>query len=152
MSASTEIRDFLHRHLQAIFDGDWQTYHATTVPELTLYEWYITPQRIDGIPFHDFQMTEAARSDTTSSPLVPDREGLPQKPRTRFDLAHYAEQRYGDTVIASYTLLISQGTERGVVVRSYNESRVMVKFGDGWKVVHVHKSPSWNAPFQPPPS
>jgi hypothetical protein len=152
MSTSTEIRDFLHKHLQAIFDGDLQTYHATTVPELTLYEWYITPQRIDGIPFHDFQMTEAARSDTTGSPLVPDREGLSQKPRTRFDLAHYAEQRYGDTVIASYTLLISQGTERGVVVRSYNESRVMVKFGDGWKVVHVHKSPSWNAPFQPPPS
>lgn len=151
MSPSTEIRDFLHKHLQAIFDGDLQTYHATTVPELTLYEWYVTPQRIDGIPFHDFQMTEAARSDTTSSPLVPDREGLSRKPRTRFDLAHYAEQRYGDTVIASYTLLISQGTERGVVVRSYNESRVMVKFSDGWKVVHVHKSPSWNAPFQPPP-
>jgi hypothetical protein len=36
------------------------------------------------------------------------------------------------------------------VVRSYNESRIMVKFPDGWRVVHVHKSPAWNAPFQPP--
>jgi calcium/calmodulin dependent protein kinase II association protein len=149
MFPSNEIRDFLYNHLQAIFGGDLQTYHATTVPDLTLYEWYITPHRIDGIPFHDFQMAEAARSDTTSSPLVPDREGLTEKPRTRFDLAHYAEQRYGDTAIASYTMLISQSTPRGVKVLSYNESRVMVKFPEGWKVVHVHKSPSWNAPFQP---
>ena len=149
MSPSTEIRDFLHKHLQAIFDSDLQTYHATTVPELTLYEWYITPHRIDGIPFHDFQMAEAARSDTPSAPLAPDREGLPQKPRTRFDLANYAEQRYGDTAIATYTMLISQSTERGVVVRSYNESRVMVKFSDGWKVVHVHKSPAYASPLEP---
>ena len=150
MPPSTEIRDFLHKHLQAIFDSDLQTYHATTVPELTLYEWYITPHRVDGIPFHDFQMNEAARSDTTGSPLVPDREGLTEKPRTRFDVANYAEQRYGDTAIAHYTMLISQSTSRGVTILSYNESRVMVKFPDGWKVVHVHKSPSWNAPFQAP--
>ena len=143
------IRDYLHKHLQAIFDGDLATYHATTVPELTLYEWYITPHRIDGIPFHDFQMTESARSDTTSSPLVPDAKGLAEKPRTRFDLANYAEQLYGDTAIASYTMLISQSTPRGVKVLSYNESRVIVKFPDGWKVVHVHKSPAWRAPFQP---
>ena len=54
MPPSAEIRDFLHKHLQAIFDSDLQTYHTTTVPELTLYEWYITPHRVDGIPFHDF--------------------------------------------------------------------------------------------------
>lgn len=35
----TETRAFLERHLQAIFESDLATYHATTVPELTLYEW-----------------------------------------------------------------------------------------------------------------
>lgn len=149
MSVPSDVREFLERHLQAIFESDLETYHATTVPELTLYEWYVTPHRIDGIPFHDFQMSEAGRTDTTSTPLVPDAEGLPQKPRTRFDLAHYAEQRYGDTAIACYTLLISQSTPRGVVVRSYNESRVLVKFAEGWKVVHVHKSPSFKTPLDP---
>jgi hypothetical protein len=146
----SEIRDFLEKHLQAIFDSDLETYRATTTSELTLYEWYIPPHRIDGIPFHDFMMTEAARADTTSSPLVPDLHGLSEKPRVRFDLAHYAEQRYADTAIASYTMLISQSTPQGVRVNSYNESRVLVKFPEGWKVVHVHKSPAWNAPFQPP--
>ena len=45
----------------------------------------------------------------------------------------------------------SRVTELEALVRGFAAgSRVMVKFGDGWKVVHVHKSPSWNAPFQPP--
>ena len=76
--------------------------------------------------------------------------GEMRPPRVRFDLSNYREQLYGDTAIASYTLLVSTSTGAGVTVRSYNESRVMVRFPDGWKVVHVHKSPSWNAPFQPP--
>ncbi len=152
----SEIRDFLERHLQSIFDGDLETYHATTVPELTIYEWYITPQRIDGVPFHDFMMTEAGRLGAT--PLTGEalaaagaggRPRPTERPRTRFDLANYAEQRYGDAAVASYTLLISQSTSSGVKVISYNESRVIVKFPDGLKVVHVHKSPAWNAPFQP---
>ena len=72
------------------------------------------------------------------------------KARTRFDLANYRQQRYGDTAICSYTMLISKGTTEGVRVVSYNESRVMVKVDGEWKIVHVHKSPSWAAPFQPP--
>jgi len=34
--------------------------------------------------------------------------------------------------------------------QSHNESRVLVKGQEGWKVVHVHKSPSWDAPYQAP--
>ncbi len=156
----TDIRAFLERHLQAIFDSDLETYHATTVPELTLYEWYITPNRIDGIPFHDFMMTEAARAGATplSGAALAQAGGEPRpaetlRARRRFDLANYAEQHYGDgpaaVTIASYTLLISHSAAAGVKVISYNESRVIIKFPDGLKVVHVHKSPSWNAPFQP---
>jgi hypothetical protein len=136
----------LHRHLASIFEGDTDTYHATTVPELTLYEWYIVPHRIDGIPFHDFQMTELSRPDVSGSPLDPSVSN--EKPRTRYDLANLKLQEYGDTVIASYTMMLSQSTSAGVNVRSYNESRVLIKFGDDWKVVHVHKSPDWKAPFQ----
>ncbi len=145
----SEIRAFLEQHLQSVFDSDLETYHATTAPELTLYEWYIVPARLDGLPFHDFMLTESGRGGATAMTgegLAPSAE----KPRTRFDLAHYHEQIYGDTAIVSYTLLIQQSSPTGVVVRSYNESRVIIKFPEGHKVVHVHKSPSWNAPFQPP--
>lgn len=150
----SEIRAFLERHLQGIFDGDIERYHATTAPELTLYEWHVTPQRIDGLAFHDFMMQEAARPDTAGIALDPQAAGgIPEdKGRMRFDLADYHEQRYGDTAICSYTLLISRGTSSGVKVISYNESRVLVQIEGTWRVVHVHKSPSWNAPFQPPES
>ena len=148
----SEIRTILEQHLQSIFDNDTDAYHASTVPELTLYEWYVTPHRIDGLPFHDFMMTEAARDDTAGLALDPSPEGgRPEdKARIRFDLANYHEQRYSDTAICSYTLMVSKGTSHGVSVQSHNESRVLVRLEGTWRVVHVHKSPSWQAPFQAP--
>lgn len=148
----SEVRSFLNKHLTSIFANDIDTYHATTVPELSLYEWHVTPHRIDGWPFHDFMMTEMVREDTAGIALDPNPpEGYSAVDvRVHFELANYREQVYGETAICSYTMLISRGTARGVRVLSYNESRVMTKLEDHWKVVHVHKSPSWNAPFQPP--
>lgn len=148
----SEVREFLEAHLGSIFDGDIDGYHATTVPELTLYEWYVTPHRIRGLPFHDFMMEESGRDDSVAIALDPHPiEGsAEEKGRLRFDLSNYSEQRYGDTAVCSYTLLISRGSSSGVKVISYNESRVLIKMEGTWKVVHVHKSPSWKAPFQPP--
>jgi hypothetical protein len=62
------------------------------------------------------------------------------------DLANLHIQRYGDTAIASYTMLISTALPEGVRVASHNESRVIVKIDEAWKVVHCHKSPAWQAP------
>ncbi len=134
----SEVRSFLERHLQSVFESDTPTYHETTDANLTLYEWYVTPHRIEGLPFHDFMMTEASRAH-------PEGSSPQDKGRVRFDLANYQEQVFGESAVCSYTLLISKGTASGVEVLSYNERKI-----DGsWKVVHVHKSPSWNAPFQP---
>ncbi len=148
----TEIRTFLEEHLKMIFDNNITGYEATTTSDLTLYEWYVTPHRIDGQPFHEFMMTESSREDSAGMALDPNPAGEPsvEKPRARFDITNYKEQRYNDTAVCSYTLLISKGSSSGVRVLSYNETRVIVLVNDGWKVVHVHKSPSWNAPFQPP--
>jgi hypothetical protein len=146
----SEIRRSLERHLQSILDCDLRTYHATTSDDLTLYEWYVTPQRIDGLAFHDFLMTEAARPDSAATPLDPTPAAAADKARVRFDLANYHEQVYADTAICSYTLLVSRGTSSGVTVRSHNESRVLIRRDGEWIVVHVHKSPAWPAPFAPP--
>ena len=148
----SEIREFLERHLQAIFDSDVATYKATTADDLGLYEWYITPHRIDGIPFHEFLMSEAAR--TNAAPMTGEAlsagEPRAERPRVHFDLANYREQLYGNTAICSYTLLTSTSAGHGVEVRSYNETRVIVKFPDGWRVVHVHKSPTYKSPIIQP--
>ena len=65
---------------------------------------------------------------------------------SRLDLSNLHIQRYGDTAIASYTLLASTADGDGVKVAAHNESRVMVKLEGKWKVVHVHKSPAYPAP------
>ena len=69
---------------------------------------------------------------------------------SRFDLANLHIQRYGDTAIASYTMMVSTALPEGVSVASHNESRVMVKIDGKWKVVHCHKSPAWQAPHVDP--
>ena len=139
-----EIYDFLLRHLRSVQENDIPAYHETTSPDLTLYEWWVTPHRMDGLPFHEFMMESNAKSGTVFG------SDVKQKAETRFDLANLAIQRYGDTAIASYTLLISTALPEGVQVAAHNESRVMVKQAGQWKVVHVHKSPSWPAPHTQP--
>lgn len=140
-----EIHKFLIEHLDAIYKNDISTYHATTSDELTLYEWWVTPHRLEGLPFHDFMMSENAKRGLVFGAEV-EGERRMEPPRTRFDLANLRIQRYGETAIASYTLLTSSGTDEGVTVAAHNESRVIARLGGEWKVVHVHKSPAYKAP------
>ena len=141
--SNEEIVEFLKKHLQAVQENDTKTYNETTAEDLTLYEWWITPHRIDGLPFHEFMMFSNAERGTV---FGAEAKG---KATTRFDLSNLRVQNYGETAIASYTLLISTASAKGVKVASHNESRVIVKQNDMWKVVHVHKSPAWQAPHMP---
>lgn len=147
MNPDPEVLEFLLGHLDAIRTNDIPAYQASTHTELTMYEWWVTPNRIDGLPFHEFMMSENERRGSAFGfEIVKDDNG---ESHTRMDLANLHIQRYGDTAIASYTLLMTSGLETGVVVAAHNESRVMVKLDGRWQVVHVHKSPAWSAPYQP---
>ncbi len=139
-----EIRDFLLKHLMSVQENDTQAYRETTADDLTLYEWWITPHRIEGLPFHEFTMGSNAERGTVFG------SDASEKAASRLDLSNLHIQRYGDTAIASYTLLVSTALPGGVQVRAHNESRVMVKQAGTWKVVHVHKSPAWPAPHVQP--
>ena len=135
-----EIHVFLLKHLKGIQENDIASYHETTAKDLTIYEWWVTPHRLDGLPFHEFMMNaNAARGSVFGA------EDKGQKAQSRFDLSNLHIQRYGDTAIASYTLLISTALPEDVRVAAHNESRVMVMMGGAWKVAHVHKSPAWKA-------
>lgn len=139
-----EIYDALLANLRAVQENDLAAYRQTAAAELTLYEWWITPHRIDGLPFHEFMMESNASRGTVFG------SDARQKADTRFDVSNLCIQRYGDVAVASYTLLVSTALPDGVQVISHNESRVLVKQGAQWKVVHVHKSPAWSAPHMPP--
>ena len=129
-----EVWEVIQRHLASIFSGDVQTYDATTSADLSLYEWWVTPHRQDGLEFHRFMIEHrwAGEGDT------------------RFDLLEPRLQLYGDTAIVSYTFMLSRAKpEGGVEHRTHNESRVLIKRDGQWQIVHVHKSPAWSAPFEP---
>jgi hypothetical protein len=77
-----EIIEFIHHHIKSIIENDVDTYHATTSKDLTLYEWFVTPHRIDGIPFHDFMMeSNAAKGTVFGSDANIDHEGSQSKSR-----------------------------------------------------------------------
>ncbi len=129
-----EIWETVHRHLASIFTRDVDTYIATTAEDLSLYEWFITPHRQDGLPFHQF-MIENGWAGTESN--------------FRYDLWEPRLQLYDNTAIVSYTFMLTKVQDGIISHQSHNESRVLIKGKDGWKIVHVHKSPSWQAPHLP---
>jgi ketosteroid isomerase-like protein len=134
MNDEQEIWDALHRHLDSIFAGDSKTYAETTADDLSLYEWWVTPHRQDGLDFHKFMI---------------DNRWSGAADKWRYDLLEKRCQRYGDTAIVSYTFMRSVATESGVRHQTHNESRVLIKMDGVWKVVHVHKSPAHKMPLEP---
>jgi hypothetical protein len=129
-----EIWDVLHRHLRSIFTQDVKGYKATSSADLSLYEWYVTPHRQDGLAFHLFMIEHNWAGEGVDF---------------RYDLLEPRLQLHGDTAVVSYTFLLTQASGDGVTHRQHNESRVLVKTADSWQVVHVHKSPAWSAPYAP---
>ncbi len=125
-----EIWAFLDKHLQSIFTRDVETYKATTSDSLSLYEWFVTPHRQDGLDFHLFMLAHdwaAAGADF------------------RYDLLERRLQLFADTAILSYTFMLTIARNGVLEHSSHNESRVLVKTRDAWQVVHVHKSPAWKS-------
>jgi hypothetical protein len=143
-----EVLEFFYKHMQTIQENDLRAYRNTVSEDLSLYEWWVTPHRLDGVPFHEFMMSANAKQGTVFG--EPSGSDGDVSTETRFDYANMQVQRYADTGILSYTLLVSSATAQGVKVSSHNESRVVVKLDGEWKVVHVHKSPAWGAPHMPP--
>lgn len=139
-----ELMKVFHRHMQAILDNDVAAYHQTVIESMSMYEWWVTPHRIDGVPFHEFMMTTNASQKTVFGS-----DGL-RSEQTRYDYSNLLVQEFAEAAIISFTLLVSSSTPQGVVVKAHNESRVLVRVEGVWKVVHVHKSPAWGAPHIPP--
>ncbi len=125
----TDVLAFVRRHLEAVFGHDWETYQATTAPDLTLYEHFVTPHRQEGLDFHRFMIEHSwatAGHDHHVSIL---------EPRVQFLVN-------GAVAVVSYTLLVSVAGPEGVTHRSSNETRVLERREGSWQVVHVHKSPA----------
>jgi len=131
------LLDLLDRSLQTIWDGDADAYAALTADDVSFFEWYISPVRIDGLDFHLREILvhrAAVGGGDDASGLHIEHEIL--QPRI---------QVYGDTAIVTYMLFVRAVQGGRVQHISHNETRVFHNFGEGekwaWKLVHCHKSP-----------
>jgi ketosteroid isomerase-like protein len=143
MSDEQEILALLDRHLRSIWQGDLESYQATTARDVTFFEWYISTQRIDGLDFH-------LREIAANTRLSQARRTAGLRHEVEHEVLAPKVQRYGDVAIVTFTLLMRYTTDDGVRHTEQNETRIFHHRDAGWQLVHCHKSPMWPAPFAPP--
>ena len=114
MSSKTDmIMEVLERNLRSIWEGDVDAYQETTSENLSFFEWYISPQRIDGLDFHlrELRVHKDVMSGDQSEGSKIEHEIL--QPRI---------QDFGATVVVTYTLLIRAVTSVTALVALLKES------------------------------
>jgi ketosteroid isomerase-like protein len=126
MTAEEEVLDITRRMLEAMYTADSDVHRQYCAEDMSSFEWYIAPYRIDGADFH-LALIEAGGN----------------APVARFDMLTPRVQVYGDTAIVNYTLLRTTVSEdRAAAFARMNETRVFVRLDGAWKMVHLHKSPA----------
>ena len=122
-----EVIGLTRRMLDAMYTANAEVHRQHCAEDMSSYEWYIAPHRIDGADFH----LKLIDSGGNGSP-------------GRLDLLTPRVQVYGDTAIVNYTLLKTVFGVDGLPPQfsTINETRVFVKLEGIWKMVHLHKSPT----------
>jgi len=131
-SRRREVLEVLEKNLRSIQEGDVDLYRATTADDVTFFEWYISPDRIDGIDFH-------LREIRVHASVLGEGGTIEQ------EILNPKVQVYGPVAIVTYTLMIRSFCGGKVTHKSHHETRVFHDFGTPespeWKLVHCHKSP-----------
>jgi len=127
--AEEEVLTITRQMLDAMYTADPEVHRQHCAEDMSSYEWYIAPNRIDGLEFH-LKLIEGGGNGAPS----------------RLDLLTPRVQVYGDTAIVNYTLLKTVFPGPGILMppdfSTINETRVFVKLDGVWKMVHLHKSPT----------
>ncbi len=119
-----ELLELNQRLLDAISDGDWQTYSELCDPSLTCFEPEARGHLVTGLEFHEFYFeggpSEARRNVTMSSPQV---------------------RLMGDAAVLTYVRLVQRQAPGGVAETvCCEETRVWQQVDGAWRHVHFHRS------------
>ena len=125
MGDEEKVLDITRRMLDAMYTADPEVHRRHCTEDMSSFEWYIAPYRIDGLDFH-LDLIKAGGNGTP----------------TRLDMLTPRVQLYGDTAIINYTLLKTLAGEGGAQFSRMNETRVFVRQDGAWKMAHLHKSPA----------
>lgn len=122
-----ELLEVTWKMINAINTGDAETYASLSSDDLTCFE-DVCAYRIDGVKFHVDLIRLMARE--------------PGNRPTRFDLLTPHVQVYPNTGIVTYTRLMTYDEGGKPRWSTFNETRVFVRHGESWKMVHFHRSPT----------
>ena len=125
MSDADDVLAITRQMLDAMYTADPEVHRRHCTEDMSSFEWYIAPYRIDGLEFH-LDLIKAGGNGTP----------------TRLDLLTPRVQVYGDTAIVNYTLLKTMAVDGKAEFSRMNETRVFVRQDGVWKMVHLHKSPA----------
>ena len=125
MSDADEVLAITRQMLDAMYTADPEVHRRHCTEDMSSFEWYIAPYRIDGLEFH-LDLIKAGGNGTP----------------TRLDLLTPRVQVYGDTAIVNYTLLKTMAAGGKAEFSRMNETRVFVRQEGVWKMAHLHKSPA----------
>ena len=137
-TSAGEVLEITRQMLDAMYTANPEVHRRHSAEDMSSYEWYIAPQRIDGLEFHLRLIQSGGNGRASSLEML--------TPRV---------QVYGDTAIVNYTLLKTTLSDVNYTLlkttlseaappqfSTMNETRVFVKLEGIWKMVHLHKSPT----------
>ncbi|HPD97035.1 MAG TPA: nuclear transport factor 2 family protein [Synergistales bacterium] len=139
-SVEKEVMEVLETSLRSIWESDSETYRKTAADDCSFFEWYISPQRIDGLDFHIRELrVHRSVVGGGADPLEEDEQLF------EHEILQPRVQVYGECAIVTFTLMVRAVFPGKIVHKSHNETRVFHNFGTkkkpDWKLVHCHKSP-----------
>lgn len=121
---STEILNLNQKLLDAIAQGDWQTYCDLCDPSISAFEPEALGHLIEGMDFHAFYFRLSSGASKSRNTMC--------SPHVRL---------MGDVAVVSYFRLTQFVDEQGVPgERGTEETRVWQRQSGRWKHVHFHRS------------
>lgn len=123
-STINELLELTQQLLDAIAEGDWDTYATLCDPSISAFEPEAHGHLVEGMDFHQFFFEHggkpAPHNTTISSPHV---------------------RLLGDTAVVSYVRLVQRLDGAGhAVIGQSQETRVWSRQSGAWRHVHFHRS------------
>lgn len=130
-----EVLEVTRQLIESVYRRDLEFYRAHATEDMSAYEWFIAPARIDGLDFHLHLMGAGGMVGVDE--------------QSRVDLLDPRVQLCGtsgggDVAIVTFTLLVTYPTAGTGKPAFYsdNQTRVLVREDGNWKMVHFHRSPT----------
>ena len=120
---SNTVETLNEQLLNAIDNGDLETYRALCDPSLTAFEPEALGNLVEGLGFHETYFGSPASGNRKSSVRAPHIRVL------------------GNTAVVAYVRLVQSTTNDGQhSTTAFEETRIWHKTGSSWKNVHFHRS------------